>query len=95
MQGSENLPDIHTRLRHFRDERDWAQFHRPKNLAAAITVEAGELQELFVWSTTPNNRPISDRRVRLLDQLGIAVIWRDGSSFSSGSGTARDILSAH
>ena len=33
----------------FRDERDWAQFHKPKNLAAALAVEAAELQELMLW----------------------------------------------
>jgi NTP pyrophosphatase (non-canonical NTP hydrolase) len=33
----------------FRDERDWAQFHNPKDLALAINVEAGELLELFLW----------------------------------------------
>ena len=33
----------------FRDERDWEQFHDPKNLAEAISIEAGELQELFLW----------------------------------------------
>ncbi len=33
----------------FRDERDWEQFHDPKDLALAISVEAGELLELFLW----------------------------------------------
>lgn len=33
----------------FRDERDWQQFHYPKDLAAAISIEAAELQELFLW----------------------------------------------
>ncbi len=35
----------------FRDERDWAQFHTPQNLAAAIAIEAAELQECFLWKT--------------------------------------------
>jgi len=35
----------------FRDERDWAQFHTPKNLAAALAIEAAELQELMLWKT--------------------------------------------
>ncbi len=33
----------------FRNERDWEQFHNPKDLAVAINVEAGELLELFLW----------------------------------------------
>lgn len=36
-------------LREFRDKRNWAQFHDPKNLAEAISIEVGELQELFLW----------------------------------------------
>ena len=35
----------------FRDDRDWAQFHTPKNLAAATAIEAAELQERFLWQT--------------------------------------------
>ncbi len=42
----QNLKDI---LKKFRDDRDWEQFHDPKNLAEAISIEAGELQELFLW----------------------------------------------
>lgn len=35
----------------FRDARDWKQFHTPKNLAAGLAIEAGELQEQFLWCT--------------------------------------------
>lgn len=38
----------------FRDERQWAQFHNPKDLALAINVEAGELLELFLWKDPAN-----------------------------------------
>jgi len=34
----------------FRDERDWAQFHTPRNLATALSIEAAELQELMLWT---------------------------------------------
>ncbi|MCB1205253.1 MAG: nucleotide pyrophosphohydrolase [Verrucomicrobiae bacterium] len=37
------------RIRAFRDERDWAQFHNPKDMAIAISLEAGELLEHFLW----------------------------------------------
>lgn len=39
-------------LLHFRDLRDWEQFHNPKDLALAINVEAGELLELFLWKNS-------------------------------------------
>jgi len=35
----------------FRNERDWEQFHNPKDLALAINIEAGELLELFLWKS--------------------------------------------
>jgi len=39
------------RIRKFRDDRDWKQFHDPKSLAASICIEAAELLELFQWMT--------------------------------------------
>ena len=36
-------------IRTFRDERDWLQFHNPKDLATALAIEASELQEVFLW----------------------------------------------
>lgn len=36
-------------LRKFRDERDWGKFHTPKDLAVSVSIEAGELLELFQW----------------------------------------------
>lgn len=35
----------------FREERDWKQFHNPKDLATAIAIEASELQEVFLWKS--------------------------------------------
>jgi NTP pyrophosphatase (non-canonical NTP hydrolase) len=46
-----NHPDLLNRIRAFRDERDWAQFHNPKDMAAALAIEASELQEIFLWKT--------------------------------------------
>jgi NTP pyrophosphatase (non-canonical NTP hydrolase) len=43
----------------FRNERDWAQFHDPKNLAEALSIEAGELLENFLWKTTEQSRNLS------------------------------------
>ncbi|AZI26330.1 nucleotide pyrophosphohydrolase [Pedobacter sp. G11] len=41
--------EITAALIKFRDERDWAQFHNPKDLALALNIEAAELLELFLW----------------------------------------------
>ena len=43
------LDALTSQLIAFRDERDWQQFHNPKDLAAALSIEAAELQELFLW----------------------------------------------
>ena len=45
------LPALVKQILAFRDERDWAQFHTPKNLAAALAIEAAELQELMLWKS--------------------------------------------
>ncbi|MFD0976566.1 nucleotide pyrophosphohydrolase [Salinimicrobium gaetbulicola] len=43
------MKEIIDALIKFRNERDWEQFHNPKDLAVALNVEAGELLELFLW----------------------------------------------
>ncbi len=47
----DEIKNLTNRLLAFRDERDWAQFHNPKDLAIAISIEAGELLELFLWKS--------------------------------------------
>lgn len=46
-----DFQEIIDALLKFRDERDWEQFHNPKDLAVAINIEAGELLELFLWKS--------------------------------------------
>jgi dCTP diphosphatase len=48
---SDSLQNLRDRINHFVVERDWAQFHTPKNLAMAMIVEAAELVEQFQWDT--------------------------------------------
>jgi hypothetical protein len=43
------------RITAFRDARDWAQFHTPRHLASAISIEAAELLEAFLWKMTPRS----------------------------------------
>jgi NTP pyrophosphatase (non-canonical NTP hydrolase) len=49
-----DIEEITQVLLKFRNERDWEQFHNPKDLALAINVEAGELLELFLWKNSEN-----------------------------------------
>lgn len=56
---SDSLSELASRLDQFAVERDWKQFHAPKNLAAALIVEAGELLEHFQWLTEDQSRAIT------------------------------------
>jgi NTP pyrophosphatase (non-canonical NTP hydrolase) len=53
-----DLNRLAARLRTFAEERDWEQFHTPKNLAMALSVEAGELLELFQWLTPEESHAV-------------------------------------
>jgi len=47
----DNLHETLQQILAFRDEREWAQYHTPRNLVAALVVEAGELQESILWKS--------------------------------------------
>jgi len=62
----------------FRDARDWAQFHTPKNLAAATAIEAAELQERFLWKTDAEvERDLADAagRAGVADEIADVVMF--------------------
>lgn len=83
------LEDLRDQLRAFAAARDWDQFHSPKNLAMALSAEAGELLEVFQWLTEAQSRSLTPEAqaaaseeiadvllylIRLGDQLGIDPI---------------------
>ena len=47
-----DLEIIQNKLLKFRDDRDWAQFHNPKDLAIALSIESSELLEIFLWKNS-------------------------------------------
>ena len=55
----DQLAALTAQLRDFARERNWGQFHSPKNLAAALAVEAAELLEHFQWLTEDQSRKLS------------------------------------
>ena len=57
----------------FRDEREWAQFHNPKDLAASISIEASELLECFQWSGSDTSA--DGREQRLREELADVLIY--------------------
>ena len=62
MPEDRQMKNVLDKLRDFRDERDWKQFHNVKDLAAAAAIEAAELQEIFLWKKTENIEEFSERR---------------------------------
>jgi NTP pyrophosphatase (non-canonical NTP hydrolase) len=70
-----DLQELRDRLRVFVAERDWEQYHSPKNLAMALSVEASELVELFQWLTEAQSAaPDEKLRHRAAEELA-DVLW--------------------
>lgn len=81
-----DIKKLQEKLQNFADERDWEQFHSPKNLVMALSGEVGELTEHFQWLTEEQSKDLSDDKlievgeeladilmylVRLADKLGV------------------------
>ena len=72
------LADLVEAVAAFRDDRDWAQFHTPKNLAAATAIEAAELQERFLWKTDAEvDQALADpaKRAGVADEIADVVMF--------------------
>lgn len=68
------------RIRKFREDRDWDQFHTPENLAKAISIEAGELLEHFLWDNKYNKEEVCEELadvmvycLHMADSLGVNI----------------------
>ncbi|MBE0592994.1 MAG: nucleotide pyrophosphohydrolase [Gemmatimonadales bacterium] len=59
----DSLNELAEQLDRFASERDWQQFHSPKNLASALIVEAGELLEHFQWLTETQSRNLAPEKL--------------------------------
>ncbi|WP_430009843.1 nucleotide pyrophosphohydrolase [Methylophaga lonarensis] len=69
--------DLLEQLIAFRRERDWEQFHRPKDLAISLSIEAAELLEWFQWRTDDeiNQMLSSDKRQQLEDEIADVAVY--------------------
>ena len=84
-QGMSSLSDATTtvaelrqRVLAFARERDWEQFHSPKNLSMALAAEAGELMEPFLWLDVEASRRLMDdpaKRAQVADELADVVVY--------------------
>ena len=64
----DSTQELIDRLFKFRKSREWEQFHDPKNLAEAISIEAGELLENFLWKTTDESKSISKGEISKIEE---------------------------
>ncbi|TVR28394.1 MAG: nucleotide pyrophosphohydrolase [Nitriliruptor sp.] len=71
------MDELRLRLRAFARERDWEQFHTPKNLAMALAGEVGELLEIFQWLTPEQAAAVMDsgRADDVRDELADVMIY--------------------
>lgn len=69
-----DLSALRELIRHFVDERDWAQFHTPKNLAMAMSIEAAEVMEHFQWLPT-GHELADDKRVAVGHELADVLVY--------------------
>ena len=70
MSAPPDLSQLREALRQFAADRDWDQFHSPKNLASALAVEAAELLECFQWLTEAESRHLSpDQLARTREEM--------------------------
>lgn len=73
---SSDLALLTQKLIAFRDERDWAPFHKPKDLALSLCLEAAELLELFQWKNEAQSQEFVARNPEALrDELADVLGW--------------------
>jgi NTP pyrophosphatase (non-canonical NTP hydrolase) len=73
---SDSLNELQTSLQEFARARDWEQFHSPKNLACALSVEAAELLEQFQWMTEHASRELEPaHRARVADEMADVLLY--------------------
>ena len=70
-----SLAALQTRLKNFNQARDWGQYHSPRNLAMALSVEASELLELYLWSADDGPQPpVESRNAKVAEEAADVLI---------------------
>lgn len=73
---ADSLAELRQKIDNFVNERDWAQFHSPKNLAMAMIVEAAELVEHFQWDTIQESYELStEKRQEVANELADTFVY--------------------
>jgi NTP pyrophosphatase (non-canonical NTP hydrolase) len=70
------ISELQSGIRQFRDERNWLQFHNPKDMAAALAIEAAELQEIFLWKKPEEiDGIVQEKRGKIEEEMADVAIY--------------------
>ena len=70
------MKDLMLKIRKFIQDRDWEQFHSPKNLAMALSIEAAEIMEHFQWKTAEESRQLDEETFNeVKDEIGDTFVY--------------------
>jgi len=73
---SNDIDTLKRQLREFADTRDWNQFHSPKNLSMALSIEAGEIMEHFQWLTQEQSKNLpADKLDEVAKELADTLLY--------------------
>ena len=95
------IAELKNRILAFARERDWEQFHAPKNLSMALAAEAAELMEHFLWASPEKSREIANdpsKRRMIAEELADVVIYALEFANSTGldvAGAIEDKMAAN
>ena len=72
----DSIRDLTTRIKAFRDARDWKQFHNPKDMALSISIESAELLEQFQWKNAEEcEAHLQENREAVADEMADVAIY--------------------
>jgi dCTP diphosphatase len=70
------MNELINKLEKFAKDRNWGQFHSPKNLAIGLSVEANELLELFMWQSEEESRQVKPKqKAKIKEEVGDVLIF--------------------
>jgi len=73
-----NMKELQAKVIQFRNDRDWAQYHNPKDLAISLSLEAAELLEVFQWKDSTEVEALksdSEVRIKVKEEIGDILIY--------------------
>lgn len=77
MSKDSNIIDLQKKVAKFRDDRDWKQFHTPKDLAMSVAIEAAELMECFQWKSKEDieNYICKNESIKITEEMADVLIY--------------------